>query len=39
MVMDLEYVHNRDVFDVLTVLGSKMAIGKHQRLGSASDHV
>jgi hypothetical protein len=39
IVMDLEYVHNRDVFDVLTDLEHTLEIARRQSVGVASDHV
>jgi hypothetical protein len=39
MAMDVEYVHNRNVFEVLIGLRNKMEIEKCQILGAASNHV
>jgi hypothetical protein len=39
MAIYLEYVHNQDVFNVLTAMEGKMEIEKRQSVGVASDHV
>jgi hypothetical protein len=39
MAMDVEYIHNRNVCEILTGLGNNMEIEKRQIVGAASDHV
>jgi hypothetical protein len=39
MAMDVEYVHNLNVFEVLTALGDRMELEKRPIAGAASDYV
>jgi hypothetical protein len=39
MVMEVEYVHNRNVFEVLTALGNRMEIEKCRCVETAEDIV
>jgi hypothetical protein len=39
MAMEVEFVHNRKVSEVLTALGNKMEMEKRQSVGVAPDHV